>query len=167
MLLPLRLGALVDVVEEVDTATRPLVVETKVRVLLPLTVTTVVTSCSVLLLTDVEMETMGLIDVVDFESVGAASVVEGSEVDDIKEREVVEEGWGFEDGTADGGGVELPGLLFEDWLAVSGADAEELEDVVGANGDDEELEIVLELADGIDVGVVEAPVLRMTLFCRC
>ena len=81
-----------DVVEEVDTATRALVVETNVSVLLPLTVTTVVTSCSVLLLTDVDTEMVGLLEVVDLESVDVVPPVDGSEVEDAEEGGVVEVG---------------------------------------------------------------------------
>lgn len=50
--LALRLGFLVEAAEEVETGTRPLVVNTSVCVLLPLTVTTVVTNCCGRLLTD-------------------------------------------------------------------------------------------------------------------
>ena len=81
-----------DVVEEVDTATRALVVETNVSVLLPLTVTTVVTSCSVLLLTDVDTEMVGLLEVVDLESVDVVPPVDGPEVEDAEEGGVVEVG---------------------------------------------------------------------------
>lgn len=49
-----RLGLLVEVAEEVEAGIRPLVVKTLVRVLLPLTVTTVVRNCCVRLLTDLD-----------------------------------------------------------------------------------------------------------------
>ncbi len=91
------MGALVDVVEEVETATRPLVVETKVRVLLPLTVTTVVTSCSVLLLTDVETKTVGFVDDGDLESVDVTPPVDGTVVGDTEDWEFVDEDWGFDE----------------------------------------------------------------------
>lgn len=51
---PFKLGALVEVEAKVETAFSPLVVTTLVRVLLPLTVTTVVTNCCVRLLTDLD-----------------------------------------------------------------------------------------------------------------
>lgn len=47
-------GFLVDVTEEVETGTTVLPVEIRVRVLLPPTVTTVVTNCCVWLLTDLD-----------------------------------------------------------------------------------------------------------------
>ncbi len=112
-MLPSRVGALVDVVEEVDTATRPLVVDTNVRVLLPLTVTTVVTSCSVLLLTDVETETVGLLEVMDLGSVDVIPPVDDSEVEDAEERDVVEAIRESEDEGDDGAVVVLPKLLLE------------------------------------------------------
>ena len=80
-----------EVVEEVDTAMRALVVETNVRVLLPLTVTTVVSSCSVLLLTDVDTETLGLLEIVDRESVDVVPLVDGPGVEDTEEGLFVEE----------------------------------------------------------------------------
>ncbi len=163
-LLPSRVGALVDVVEEVDTATRPLVVDTNVRVLLPLTVTTVVTSCSVLLLTDVETETVGLLEVMDLGSVDVIPPVDDSEVEDAEERDVVEAIRESEDEGDDGAVVVLPKLLLEAWFAVS--DGEVLGGVVEADGGDEELEVRLELPEVEVVEVVEAPVLSATPFWR-
>lgn len=134
------------------------------RVLLPLVVTIVVTSCSVLLLTDVETETVGLLEAEDLESVDATPAVDGPEVEDTEDWAFVEEGWEFDDGTDDGPMVLLSELLVGGKVAV--VDTEELGDTVEGDGDDEEPEVALELPDEVGAKVDMAPVLRAPMFCR-
>ncbi len=134
------------------------------KVLLPLTVTTVVTICWVLLLTDVETDTVGLLEAEDLESVDATPPVDGPDVEDNEDWEFVVEDWEVDDGTDDGAMVVLSELLVEGEVAV--VNTEELGDIVEGEGDDEEPEVALELADEVGVGVDEAPVLRAPMICR-
>lgn len=132
--------------------------------LLPLTVTTVVTSCSVLLLTEVETETVGLLKADDLESVDEIPPVDGSELEDTEDWEFVEEGWEFDGGKDDGATVVLSGLPVEGEVAV--VDTEELGDIIEGDGDGEELKVALELPDEVGEEVDKAPVLRAPMFCR-
>lgn len=65
LLSPTNPGAAVEVEVEVETATRAPVVTTWLKVLLPLVVTTVVTTCWVLLRTDLDAKTTEESDRVD------------------------------------------------------------------------------------------------------
>ena len=161
-LLPSSVGALVDVIEEVDTATSPLVVETRVRVLLPLTVIIVVTSCSVLLLIDTETGLVGLLVAVTLDSVDVDPNTDGADVEDTEVEAVVEKDSRFEDKAEVKAVVVLPGLL----LAIDVSGTDELKVVVRAGEVDDEPEAPVVLPDEAGVEGVATPVLRAPIPCR-